>query len=89
MSYAFQDPSVPLTAVAAAQADALAPAFALYATHQRVANLESGASTQGLSLATAEAALEDITAGHVAFNTIAIAVNPTATDTITIGADVY
>lgn len=87
MSY--QDPSVPLTAVAAVTADTLAPAFALYGTHQRIASLESGASTQGVSLASAEAALEDATEGHVAYNTIAIAVNPAAGDTITIGADVY
>lgn len=85
----YSDPTTPLTAQAAAYADTLSPAFSLNATHQRVQLLESGAATAGVASAVVEAQVADLSAGALAYNAIAIAVNPTAADTITIGADVY
>lgn len=85
----YSDPTTPLTAQAAAYADTLSPAFSLHATHQRVQLLESAAATSAVGTAVVEGQVADLAAGHVAYNTIAIAVNPTAADTITIKGDVY
>lgn len=85
----YSNPSTPLTVQSAAYADTLSPALALHATHQRIQLLEGSATTNDLAVTAAAVAVEDLAAGHVAYNTIAIAVNPTAADTITIGADVY
>jgi len=85
----YRDPAVGLTASAAARADSLSPVFYDYATHQRLQLLEASDGTAGVAAAALTARLEDVVAGLVAYNAIPIAVNPTTTNTLTIGADVY
>jgi hypothetical protein len=81
----FRDPSVPLTPLAAAQADKYSPVHDLWATHKRVQLLEAEATSSDLAVA----ALEQRTQSALASARISLAAQPTANDTITIGGDTY
>lgn len=89
MSRYNEDPTVPLTEEQVRTFNFASGQFKKWALAGRISALESGAASQVSDLASAEADVALLKEGHLAYNTIAIAVNPTATDTITIGADVY
>lgn len=88
-SYASSDPTVALTSSQASFADSTSPTFAAFATHQRVRALETAAASVAADAASLDAAVAALSEGVAAYNTIAISANPTAGNTLTIGADVY
>lgn len=81
----YRDPSVPLTALAAAQADTFSPVHDLWATHKRIQLLEDEASDAALSVD----ALQQRVVSSLASATLNLTTQPTAGDRITIGADTY
>lgn len=89
MSRFNEDPSVPLTAEQVRAFSFASGQFKKWGLAQRISALESEASSLSSDLLASVASVDGATEGHVAYNAIAIAVNPTAGDTLTIGADVY
>lgn len=89
MSRFNEDPTSALTAEQVRAFNFASGQFKKWALAGRISALESDGGAQATRIDTAEADIDALSEGFIAYNQISIAVNPTAGDRITIGSDVY
>lgn len=89
MSRFNEDPTSALTVEQVRALNFASGQFKKWALAGRLSALEAGAGAQGTRLDATEADVSALSEGFIAYNQISAAVNPTAGDRITVGADTY